>query len=782
MVQSVLLFLFFWQGSDDIPVRDLRGLSRSKARQDEQEIEKHLDPIEKTIELLSNKINALNATFDTTVTGQKGSKPTETLRVKLRSCISQITAVLAEIDQLGQPTVEVTDFTKIDEERRNLSAKRRILQQRLSPDKVTVTENQKISEVVSAISAVVAKQPELAPLESNSSLSNKRGREFVEAASLGHIDTDGRQYKKSKSVGRNNPFNTGIHHANPSLKSLIDRDHSTDTSSYTSSEYSTTTEDEAYPPLPSLSLGLVGLGDDLLAGLNKFGANTAQSGSGSGSGSSSDYSDSEDDSSASDPSPSKAPKPLAEPLSFGLGDTTSLLNALAGFKKEPTKDTPKSPSSKPSKTASKPTKTAATKVSEKPLPDQDDSQFDFSQIQGRGKGRMMAKMGVLPPPAKTKDTKPSQTATKPSQTATKDKKPSPSPLGSKDKPSNAPPTKKPSSRPNTIVSDVDGGDTFALFRKMNELAKKNDPTQVDSEESSASSWSDDPKEKKEPVDLIASHGFKEDMNKEGMRRGKKGNNLAPTKAGGKAAPRYQQEDTHLELYPFLKNKNMALFSVFDGHAGKECSTALLKEFPAVFKKHWNAGWEEKTDLTDLWKIVYQETDNNLKRFEYEGATSTTVLVWRCSANGKRYAQSANLGDSTSYLLRKGKAVIMSQDHKPTIASERDRITAMGIKLEPGQSRLNGLAVSRAFGDHFPKDIGAGIISEPYVSESFELTPADGRIIVASDGLWDILSAEEAFNSIKSTKDPSQAARKLVKQAVSARDCHDNVTAIVVNLI
>lgn len=66
---------------------------------------------------------------------------------------------------------------------------------------------------------------------------------------------------------------------------------------------------------------------------------------------------------------------------------------------------------------------------------------------------------------------------------------------------------------------------------------------------------------------------------------------------------------------------MALFCVFDGHAGKECSTALLKEFPSVFKKHWNATWEGKTDLTDLWKAVYQETDNNLKKYEYEGTTS-----------------------------------------------------------------------------------------------------------------------------------------------------------------
>jgi len=333
--------------------------------------------------------------------------------------------------------------------------------------------------------------------------------------------------------------------------------------------------------------------------------------------------------------------------------------------------------------------------------------------------------------------------------------------------------------------DFDGENTFSLFRRMNEIARKAEKqtqTQAEPEpapksEESGDSWSESSGEEVEPTNLIASHGIKEDINKEGMRRGKKGNNLA--KPG---QSRYQMEDTHLALVPFLKNKNMALFCVFDGHAGKGCSTSLLKEFPNVFKKYWSPQWEAKTDLTQLWKDVYNETDNNLKEHEYEGSTSTTVLVWRCSTNGKRYLQSANLGDSTSFLLRNDKCITLSQDHKPTIPSERERIQAMGIKLEPGQSRLNGLAVSRAFGDHFPKETRCGIISEPYVSPSYELTHKDTRLIVASDGLWDILSGEAAFASIKTVKSTTEASKKLCKQATSARECHDNVTVIVVNLI
>jgi hypothetical protein len=48
--------------------------------------------------------------------------------------------------------------------------------------------------------------------------------------------------------------------------------------------------------------------------------------------------------------------------------------------------------------------------------------------------------------------------------------------------------------------------------------------------------------------------------------------------------------------------------------------------------------------------------------------------------------------------------------------------------------LTGLAVSRALGDHFMKENGLGLISEPYVCQPIELTDEDSMLIVASDGV------------------------------------------------
>lgn len=52
----------------------------------------------------------------------------------------------------------------------------------------------------------------------------------------------------------------------------------------------------------------------------------------------------------------------------------------------------------------------------------------------------------------------------------------------------------------------------------------------------------------------------------------------------------------------------------------------------------------------------------------------------------------------------GRSVIISEDHKLSVASERQRIINMGVQLNPDQTRLCGLAVARAFGDMFPKVI------------------------------------------------------------------------------
>lgn len=89
---------------------------------------------------------------------------------------------------------------------------------------------------------------------------------------------------------------------------------------------------------------------------------------------------------------------------------------------------------------------------------------------------------------------------------------------------------------------------------------------------------------------------------------------------------------------------------------------------------------------------------------------------------------------------------MSEDHKPNRVDERERIEAAGgVVVWAGTWRVGGvLAVSRAFGDRLLKQY---VVAEPDLMEE-TLTPADQALIMASDGLWDVIQNQDAVALIK----------------------------------
>lgn len=119
---------------------------------------------------------------------------------------------------------------------------------------------------------------------------------------------------------------------------------------------------------------------------------------------------------------------------------------------------------------------------------------------------------------------------------------------------------------------------------------------------------------------------------------------------------------------------------------------------------------------------------------------------------------------------------MSVDHKPNCKDERMRIeNSGGCVVWAGTWRVGGvLAVSRAFGD---KPLKRYVIATPDVREE-TLGPDDEFIILASDGLWDVVSNQDAVNLVRDVRDPEKAAKKLAEEAMS-RGSNDNVSAIVV---
>lgn len=238
------------------------------------------------------------------------------------------------------------------------------------------------------------------------------------------------------------------------------------------------------------------------------------------------------------------------------------------------------------------------------------------------------------------------------------------------------------------------------------------------------------------------------------------------------------EDTHYMEFPFKGNKRMSLFSVFDGHVGHECAETARDTYHLILndilKKQ---GWEQKTNLHDVLVEALLETDRSLNQFEYEGCTATTALVWQ-NNEGDRYLQAGCVGDSMAFLSRDGKCHELSECHVVANPAEKERMRAEGHMVKDSQTRINGLSVSRALGDHFVKDSDLGVTGKPFICDPVKLGPGDNVLIIASDGLWDVCTGQEAIDMCKTEKTARGMASKLLKHAVSSVLCNDNVTVMV----
>ncbi|KNA14955.1 hypothetical protein SOVF_102610 [Spinacia oleracea] len=139
----------------------------------------------------------------------------------------------------------------------------------------------------------------------------------------------------------------------------------------------------------------------------------------------------------------------------------------------------------------------------------------------------------------------------------------------------------------------------------------------------------------------------------------------------------------------------------------------------------------------------------------------------------------NVGDSRAVLGTRDNddnlvAVQLTVDLKPNLPAEAERIKkcrgrVFALQDEPDVSRVwlpnsdsPGLAMARAFGDFCLKDYG--LIAVPDVSYR-RLTEKDEFIVLATDGIWDVLSNKEVVDIIASSPSRSTAAKALVETAV-----------------
>ncbi|ETW09048.1 CAMKK/CAMKK-META protein kinase [Aphanomyces invadans] len=250
------------------------------------------------------------------------------------------------------------------------------------------------------------------------------------------------------------------------------------------------------------------------------------------------------------------------------------------------------------------------------------------------------------------------------------------------------------------------------------------------------------------------------------------------------------EDRSLALARCPFDDAMAFFGVYDGHNGAETSIALQAHLHHRIWTHWNtsaspaaaieSGCRDMDDellRRDIERIAAQKNERIPAPMSFSGSAAVFAIVVT-TENGV-VLHVANIGDCRGVLCQDGDAVDLTIDHKANNPAEKARVEAAGGFVHNG--RLDGiLAVSRAFGD-FAHKSGGHLIATPMVA-SLPVSPVDEFLLLASDGLFDVLSSQQAINFIRRKLrehgDVQLAAQELVFKAQEYVS-HDNISAIVV---
>jgi len=265
--------------------------------------------------------------------------------------------------------------------------------------------------------------------------------------------------------------------------------------------------------------------------------------------------------------------------------------------------------------------------------------------------------------------------------------------------------------------------------------------------------------------------------------------------------RVEMEDAHtirIGLSPYLKDSSY--FAVFDGHAGDFVSKYSSEHLIETILELWQC--DGKTEDESSEKVLEQSlTDSGeLEKFRekiIEGflkidlnmrdlptqKSGTTAVATFVTPNKIIFA---NCGDSRALLCNNKNIKFVTSDHKPYNEEERKRIENAGGSVMI--QRVNGsLAVSRALGDYDYKNSPNLPPTKQLVSaepdlDIIERSDDDEFLILACDGVWDVMTNQEVIEYITSRlliySDLKKVCEELLETCL-AKGSRDNMSVILV---
>lgn len=221
--------------------------------------------------------------------------------------------------------------------------------------------------------------------------------------------------------------------------------------------------------------------------------------------------------------------------------------------------------------------------------------------------------------------------------------------------------------------------------------------------------------------------------------------------------RIDMEDNHCAQIGIPDLKDWSFFAVFDGHAGSKVSAySAQKLLDAIVTNEdfGKSGGEPSVENVKKGiKTGFLGLDESMREIPEmasgEDKSGSTAIVTIISP---RHVIFANCGDSRAIFSRDNAVFFSTQDHKPVNPAEKERIQNAGGSVMI--QRVNGsLAVSRALGDFEYKNVqGKGpceqlVSPEPEI-QVIERTELDEFLVLACDGVWDVMSNDELMSYIR----------------------------------
>lgn len=237
--------------------------------------------------------------------------------------------------------------------------------------------------------------------------------------------------------------------------------------------------------------------------------------------------------------------------------------------------------------------------------------------------------------------------------------------------------------------------------------------------------------------------------------------------------RKQMEDFHIELPYYGNDPSMSYFAIFDGHNGINSALHCKDYLHTILKRKLE---ETNYDIEKSFNYAFNKINTEITSIYKEKDTGTTATVVLIKEDkGERILYCANVGDSKCYIIkRNNKIELISTDHICTDKNEVDRVKSSGGIVFRGRV-FGTLMLTRSIGDLEMKQYG--VIATPSIKKHF-LTQDDMYVVLASDGVWDIIEQNKLISFGKGSA--NEVCDKIVKFAVQGGS-RDNVSCIVIKL-